>query len=129
VQDFTKTDGRENEHKNPLKFRLNQNQGLGQMFSWRSKQIREIIPNRNQWNLIFYESISVSWRSIVISSNLETKRRNQLEKRMKQHIRELRSLDVARIRGKSRGSMTLLKDKGSVCSTHLLTPSLFHFCL
>ena len=42
MQAFTKGDRRENKPKSPLKFRLNQNQGLGQMLSWRSEQIREI---------------------------------------------------------------------------------------
>jgi len=37
MQAFTKGDGRENEPKSPLKCRLNQNQGLGRMSSWRSK--------------------------------------------------------------------------------------------
>jgi len=42
MQTFTKGVGRENDPKRPLKFRLNQNQELGQMFNWRSKQITEI---------------------------------------------------------------------------------------
>jgi len=33
MQALTKEVGRENELKSPLKFKLNQNQGLGQMFS------------------------------------------------------------------------------------------------
>ena len=32
MQDFTKGNERENKLKSPLKFKLNQNQGLGQMF-------------------------------------------------------------------------------------------------
>jgi len=49
------------------------------MFSWRSKQIREITPNENQLDSDFYESISVSWRSKRISLNPELKRRNQVD--------------------------------------------------